>query len=95
MARSVVRLNLSKPRSPRRLAAKARRELLLACALRVFARRGIGAAHHAEIAAAAGVSVPTVFVYFPTRAALVEAVLAEVERFYIARAEQAQRACSP
>jgi len=95
MARSVVRLNLSKPRSPRRLAAKARRELLLACALRVFARRGIGAAHHAEIAAAAGVSVPTVFVYFPTRAALVEAVLAEVERFYIALAEQAHASRRP
>jgi len=95
MARSVVRLNLSELRHPRRLAPEARRERLLACALRVFARRGIGAAHHAEIAAEAGVSVPTVFVYFPTRAALVEAVLAEVARFYIALAEQVHASRRP
>jgi TetR/AcrR family hemagglutinin/protease transcriptional regulator len=95
MARRVVRLNLSEPRRPRRLPPEARRELLLACALRVFARRGIGAAHHAEIAAEAGVSVPTVFVYFPTRAALVDAVLAEVEHFYIALAEQVHASRRP
>jgi TetR/AcrR family hemagglutinin/protease transcriptional regulator len=59
-----------------------RRALLLQCAVRVFARRGIGAAHHAEIAWEAKVSVPTVFFYFPTRAALVTAVLEEVARFF-------------
>jgi TetR/AcrR family hemagglutinin/protease transcriptional regulator len=92
MARSVDRLN---PAAPRRLPPEARRAMLLACALRVFARRGIGAAYHAEIAAAAGVSVPTVFVYFPTRAALVDAVLAEVARFYIALAEQVHASRRP
>jgi TetR/AcrR family hemagglutinin/protease transcriptional regulator len=55
---------------------------LLACALRVFARRGLGEARHAEIAKEAGVAVATVFFYFPTRADLVRAVLEEVERFY-------------
>jgi len=95
MARSAVRLNVSEPRSRRRLPPAARREQLLACALRVFARRGISAARHAEIAAAAGVAVPTVFVYFPTRAALVDAVLAEVERFYIALAEQVHASRRP
>jgi TetR/AcrR family hemagglutinin/protease transcriptional regulator len=59
-----------------------RRGLLLRCAIRVFARRGIGAAHHAEIAREAKVSVPTVFFYFPTREALVSAVLEEVARFF-------------
>ena len=59
-----------------------RRALLLRCALRVFARRGLGAARHAEIARAAKVSVPTVFFYFPTRKALVSAVLEEVARFF-------------
>jgi len=73
--------------SPRRRRAPAldkaeRRALLLQCALRVFARRGLGAARHAEIARAARVSVPTVFVYFPTRKALVSAVLEEVARFF-------------
>jgi len=50
--------------------------------MRVFARRGLGAARHAEIARAARVSVPTVFFYFPTRKALVNAVLEEVARFF-------------
>ena len=95
MARSVLQLNRSEPRQRRRLSPEARRERLLTCALRVFARRGIGAAHHAEIAAEAGVSVPTVFVYFPTRAALVDAVLAEVARFYIALAEDVHASGGP
>lgn len=78
--------------SPRHRRARAldqneRRTLLLRCALRVFARRGIGAARHAEIAREAKVSVPAVFFYFPTRQALVSAVLDEVARFFTAMAE--------
>jgi TetR/AcrR family hemagglutinin/protease transcriptional regulator len=49
--------------------------------MRVFARRGLGGARHSEIAKEAQVSVPTVFFYFPTREALVKAVLDEVGRF--------------
>src|SRR5271156_346012 len=64
-----------------------RRALLLGSAIRVFARRGIGAARHAEIAREAKVSVPTVFFYFPTREALVSAVLDEVARFFTEMAE--------
>ncbi len=67
--------------SRRRLAPDARRAELLGVALRVFARRGLGRAGHAEIAAEAGVAVSTVFVYFPTRDALRDAVLDEVDRF--------------
>lgn len=67
----------------RRLPPEKRRAQLLDCALRVFARRGIGAARHAEVATDAGVSVPTVFVYFEKRSALVGAVLDEVSRFYL------------
>ena len=66
-----------------------RRALLLDTALRVFAARGLRAARHAEIAAAAGVSVSAVFFYFPTRAALVEAVIAEIDAFYVALVERA------
>jgi TetR/AcrR family hemagglutinin/protease transcriptional regulator len=66
----------------RRLPPAERRAQLLDCALAVFARRGIGAGRHAEVAGEAGVSVATTFVYFPTRADLVDAVLDEVGRFY-------------
>ncbi|HVN89676.1 MAG TPA: TetR/AcrR family transcriptional regulator [Candidatus Binataceae bacterium] len=59
-----------------------RRELLLRSAIRVFARRGLGGAHHAEIAREAEVSVPTVFFYFPTREVLVASVLEEIARFF-------------
>jgi len=65
----------------RRLDPSERRPQLLECAMRVFARRGLGGARHSEIAKEAGVSVPTVFFYFPTREALVKAVLDEVARF--------------
>jgi len=75
----------SSPRRSRRAPAldkSERRALLLRCAICVFARRGLGGARHAEIAREAKVSVPTVFFYFPTRDALVGAVLDEVARFF-------------
>jgi TetR/AcrR family transcriptional regulator, hemagglutinin/protease regulatory protein len=65
-----------------------RRALLLECAIRVFARRGIGAGRHAEVAKEAKVSVPTVFFYFPTRRALVRDVLKEIARFFSENTEQ-------
>ena len=65
-----------------RLSHDERREQLVACAVRVFAKHGLVASTHAQVAAAAKVSVPAVFFYFATRDALVGAVLAEVERFY-------------
>ena len=76
-----------RPRA-RRLLPTERRAQLLTCALRIFARRGLGEARHGEIAKEARVSVPTVFFYFPTRNELVNAVLDEVERFYLELAEQ-------
>ena len=67
----------------RRLPPEERRAELLETALEVFARRGFGRAGHAEIAEAAGVAVSTVFLYFPTRTELVDAVLTEVGRYYL------------
>ncbi|PSW18536.1 TetR/AcrR family transcriptional regulator [Photobacterium sanctipauli] len=67
-----------------RLSPEKRKQQLLDFALEVFARRGIGRAGHADIADMANVSVATVFNYFPTREALVEQVLAQVEsRFHL------------
>ncbi len=68
----------------RRLPPAERKAQLLETALEVFARRGFGRAGHAEIAEAAGVAVSTVFLYFKTSEALVEAVLEEVGRLYLA-----------
>ena len=47
----------------------------------------LGAARHAEIAERAGVAVSTVFAYFETREALVDAVLEAVANFFIEHAE--------
>lgn len=63
--------------------AAARRQQLLALALAETAETGLGHARHTDIAAAAGVSVPTVFHYFPTREDLANAVLDEVTRFLL------------
>lgn len=85
-------------RAPR-MAPDARRGQLLAAALRLFAEKGIGEARHSDLARAAGVAIPTVFHYFPSKPELVQATLAEVSRFlleeivapYEARAEPAPR----
>lgn len=58
-----------------------RRAQLLDCGVEVFARLGIGRASHAEVARAAGVSVATVFNYFPTREILVDHILDEVDSY--------------
>jgi TetR/AcrR family hemagglutinin/protease transcriptional regulator len=79
-----------RPRA-RRLAPEERRAALLGCALRVFARRGLAAARHAEVAREAAVSVSATFVYFPSRRALVQAVLDEVARFLLEMAEEIHR----
>jgi TetR/AcrR family hemagglutinin/protease transcriptional regulator len=78
-----------------RLSPEDRRAQLLACATRVVARRGIGRATHAEIAAEAGVAVSTTFVYFKTRTDLVQAVLGDVERFQHALLDRHHRVDSP
>lgn len=71
----------------RRLQPEERRRLLLTYAVEVFARRGIGRGGHTEIAEMGGVSVATVFNYFKTREALVEAVLEDVENYLVSLAE--------
>lgn len=69
-----------------------RRAQLLECAVRVFASKGLSAAGHTDVAAEAGVAVPTVFDYFPTRTDLIVAVVNEVERFILSRAREAATA---
>jgi TetR/AcrR family hemagglutinin/protease transcriptional regulator len=71
-----------------RLEPGARRAQLLDCALAVFARDGLGRANHAAVARAAGVSVATAFHYFPSREELLDAVLKEVESFFVGLASE-------
>jgi TetR/AcrR family hemagglutinin/protease transcriptional regulator len=66
-----------------RMAPDRRREQLLAAALRLFAAKGFGPARHSDLAEEAGVAVPTVFHYFPTKGDLVAAAVAEVQRFLL------------
>jgi len=71
-----------------RLSPRERKLQLLDRALAVFAREGLGRANHAAIAGLAGVSVATVFHYFPSREDLVDAVLDQVDDFFIRLAER-------
>jgi TetR/AcrR family hemagglutinin/protease transcriptional regulator len=66
-----------------RMSPDDRRQQLIDTALRTFATRGIGETNHTVLAQEAGVAVPTVFHYFATKEALVEAALAEVSRFLL------------
>lgn len=70
-----------------RLPPAQRRAQLLACATRVFARRGIAEVTHTEVAREAAVALSTTFVYFPSSEELVAAVLDSVERLYVELAE--------
>jgi len=54
---------------------EARQEEILEAALRVFARRGFDAASVEAVAAEAGLSKGTLYLYFPTKAALLEGLV--------------------
>lgn len=71
---------VAEPVTRRRLEPSERRAQLLKHAISAFADAGIERAVHADVASRAKVSTPTVFKYFPTRGALVDAVLSEVEQ---------------
>lgn len=75
-----------------RLLPEERREQLLRVAVHAAAQTGLGRLVHADVAAAAGVSTPTAFLYFRDREALLRAVIGEVDRFY---REMARRAHDP
>ena len=66
-----------------RLSPEERRKQLLTAAIDLFAEKGFGEAKHADIARRVGVSTPATFVYFPTREALLEAVIEEICDFYL------------
>lgn len=72
------------PRKRRtRLAPEQRTAQLLDSAIKVFARTGLASGVHAQVASEAEVAVSTVFIYFPTREALVDAVITEIDRYLV------------
>lgn len=64
-----------------RLSREARRQQLIKCAIDACADTGIARVTHKDVADLAGVSIPTVFVYFGTRQILIDSILKEMTRF--------------
>lgn len=71
------------PGRARRMSPAERQRQILSHALGEAARLGLERARHSDVARAAGVAVPTVFHYFPTRDELTGAVVEEVARFLL------------
>lgn len=75
-----------------RLLPEERRARLVEAAVRAFSRGGLVSTRHVDVASEAGTSPSTVFHYFPTRDALKEAVVDEVEKML---AEFTESAAAP
>jgi len=75
---------VDKPEVRKRLSPEERRKQLLEAAIDLFAEKGLGEAKHADIARRVGISTAAVFVYFPTREALLADVVDEIGRFFLA-----------
>ena len=58
-------VNAGKPRA-KRMSPEARHEQILNAGISAFAERGLANATHADIAERIGVSIPTIFHYFPS-----------------------------
>ncbi|HEY2512391.1 MAG TPA: TetR/AcrR family transcriptional regulator [Polyangiaceae bacterium] len=72
-----------------RLEPEARRAQLVEVAAKLLARGGVEALQFTELAAAAGVTRPVVYKFFPTREALVQAILDDFEGELARRFENA------
>ena len=74
---------------PLRRDAAANRERVLTAAAEVFHEHGLGAGLE-DVARRAGVGVATVYRRFPSREALLEALLSDLLQVYLDEAEQAR-----
>lgn len=77
------------PTSPRRRRKEARPDEIIRAALLVFARAGFNAARLDDVAAEAGVSKGTLYLYFPSKEELFKAVVRAAILPNLARAERA------
>ena len=71
------------------------RALLEKAALQCFAEKGYGATQVADVARRAGVAHGTFYVHFPTKADLVDHLLAQFQATMVARLERAWRLAHP
>lgn len=81
--KEIMKSTVPASRKRTRMSTEARREQLLGSAVRMCADMGLSRVTHADIADDAKVSVATVFVYFPTRQALIDEILKEVRRYLL------------
>ncbi len=72
----------AKPRA-KRMTPEARQEQILNAGISAFAERGLANATHADIAERIGVSIPTIFHYFPSIENLQQAVLQVIHRYFV------------
>lgn len=75
-------MNAGKPRA-KRMSPEARHEQILNAGISAFAERGLANATHADIAERIGVSIPTIFHYFPSIENLQQAVLQAIHRYFV------------
>lgn len=73
-----------KSRKNNKMSREERLKQLTKLGVEACATRGIQRATHADIAELAGISIPTVFSYFPNSEILLDAVLDEVSSYFIA-----------
>jgi TetR/AcrR family hemagglutinin/protease transcriptional regulator len=78
--------SVPRPRAAR-LSPSERRASLVKAGIHVVARRGLSGARPTEVAEKAGVSEATIYAYFPNREALVDAILDQVGRHFLAITE--------
>jgi AcrR family transcriptional regulator len=78
-------------RSRRRLPRGEREQQIMDCAIRVFAQRGYSAASVDEIAEAAGISKPLVYLYLESKEGLFRACLRREERRLVAAFQDAAK----
>lgn len=82
--------NASGDRQPRRRRKEARPGEIVAAALKEFAERGFAATRLEDVAASAGISKGTIYLYDPTKEALFEAVVREMITPILDRVQVAQ-----
>lgn len=77
MASEKARAAVANPRAPQQKRGRERVAALTASAAALFVEKGFDAATMTEIAARAGAAIGTLYLFFPTKQAIAQAILAE------------------